>query len=90
MCIRDRGNPWIFRELSGGPSPDHEERRDVMLEHLDMLCSCFDEERGVRFMRKFISAYVRHQPGAALFRQSACSLEDSKQLQAFIKGFFKT
>ena len=84
------GRPWIFRELSGGISPGIEERRDAMLHHLDMLCSCFDEEKGVRHIRKFISAYVKGQPGAANFRRLACSLDKSQQLQAVIKEFFKT
>ena len=83
------GNPWIFRELSGGDSAGIEERLDVMLEHLDMLCLCFGEGKGVRHMRKFISAYVKGFPGAAHFRQRACSLEKPKQLQAVIEEFFK-
>ncbi|MBN2298662.1 MAG: tRNA dihydrouridine synthase DusB [Deltaproteobacteria bacterium] len=84
------GNPWIFRELSGGPSAGIEERRDVMLQHLDMLCLCFDEGKGVRHMRKFIAAYVKGLHGAAHFRHSACSLDKHQQLQAVIKEFLKT
>lgn len=81
------GNPWIFRELSGGPPPSLTERGEVMLEHLDMLCSLYGEHKGVLFMRKFISAYVRGISGASLFRKQACVEPSLRQLQCIIKGF---
>ncbi|HNY66188.1 MAG TPA: tRNA-dihydrouridine synthase [Deltaproteobacteria bacterium] len=81
------GNPWIFRELTGGPAPTVEERREAMLEHLDMLCSLIGVERGIRFMRKYVSAYVRGLHGAARFRQQACTTDGLQQLRNVIKGF---
>lgn len=81
------GNPWIFRELSGGPLPDLEERREIMLEHVDMLCSLYGEYKGIRFMRKYISAYVRGLSGAALIRQQACTAASLRQLECIIKEF---
>jgi tRNA-dihydrouridine synthase B len=81
------GNPWIFRELSGGPAPGVGERREVMLEHLDMLCSLIGEERGTRFMRKFISAYVKGLHGASVFRREACTADSLQELKEVIKGF---
>lgn len=81
------GNPWIFRELSGGPVPDLDERKEIMLEHLDMLCSLYGEYKGIRFLRKYISAYARGLSGAALFRQQACMAVSFQQLECIIKGF---
>lgn len=81
------GNPWIFRELSGGPSPSPSERLEVLLEHLDMLCSLMGEQKGTHFIRKYISAYVKGLPGAATFRQEACSVDNPKELQSVIKAF---
>jgi tRNA-dihydrouridine synthase B len=81
------GNPWIFRELSGGPAPEIEERREVMLEHLDMLCSFLGVERGIRFMRKYVSAYVKGLHGASGFRKSACIVDSLQELKDVIKGF---
>ncbi len=83
------GNPWVFRELSGGPLPDLEERREVMLEHLDMLCTLYGENKGIRFMRKYISAYARGLSGAALFRQQTCAASSYRQLEGVIKGFVR-
>ena len=84
------GRPWIFRDLTGGPPVTLEERREVMLHHLDMLCTCMGQRKGILHMRKFISSYVRGLPGAAQFRQEACSIENFTQLQSVINLFCKT
>jgi tRNA-dihydrouridine synthase B len=81
------GNPWVFRELSGGPAAAVEERREVMLEHLDMLCSLMGTERGIRYFRKYISAYVKGLHGASGFRKLACTADGLHELKDVIKGF---
>lgn len=81
------GNPWIFRELSGGPAPDAGERLEIMLEHLDMLCSLMGDDKGTRFMRKYLSPYVKGLDGAALFRRQACIADNSLELRGIIKEF---
>ncbi len=82
------GNPWIFRELSGGAAPTTSERREVMLEHLDMLAQLFGEGRGVRYMRKYLSAYVRGLPAATAFRMQSCSADRMSSLQGIINSYF--
>lgn len=82
------GRPWIFRELAGGPVPGPLERRDIMLRHLDMLCSCHGSRTGVLHMRKFISGYVRGMRGAAYFRMEACLLDRVPLLEEKINEFF--
>lgn len=82
------GRPWIFRELAGGPAPLPQERRQIMLRHLDMLCSCHGSRTGVLHMRKFITGYVRGMRGAAHFRMEACLLDKSSLLEAKIDEFF--
>jgi tRNA-dihydrouridine synthase B len=82
------GRPWIFRELAGGDPPDLEERKEVMLEHIDLLCRCFDQRKGVLHMRKFISAYVRGMPDASHFKQRACSTDNAQALISTIEDFF--
>lgn len=79
------GRPWIFRELAGGKRPDIDERREIMLEHLDMLCSLYGRQKGTVFMRKFISGYVRGIDGASRFRSLACKAVSFQELQAIIK-----
>lgn len=82
------GNPWIFRELTGGPEPSADERREVMLEHLDMLACLFGDGKAVRYMRKFLSAYVRGLPGATAFRMQSCSTDKIDSLQRVINAYF--
>lgn len=82
------GRPWIFRELTGGPPPALIERRECMLEHLDMLCTCLGEHKGVRYMRKFLSAYVKALPGATRFREAVATLETAVEVRRIISGFF--
>lgn len=84
------GRPWIFRELTGGPTVNPPERGDTMLHHLDMLCTCMGQRKGIFHMRKFISSYVKGLPGAALFRQKACSIDNLTQLQSLINMFCRT
>ena len=82
------GMPWIFRELTGGVSPSPDERKTVMLRHLDMLCACYGSKSGVRHMRKFLSSYVRGLQGAAHFRMEACILEKPSEIAGRIEEFF--
>ncbi|HOS97085.1 MAG TPA: tRNA dihydrouridine synthase DusB [Deltaproteobacteria bacterium] len=82
------GRPWIFRELAGGQTPAPLERRDIMLRHLDWLCSCHGTRTGVLHMRKFITGYVRGMRGAAHFRQEACLLDSPSHVRDRINEFF--
>ncbi len=84
------GAPWIFRELTGGSSPSTDERKTVMLRHLDMLCTCYGAKTGVRHMRKFLSSYVKGLHGAAHFRMEACILEKPDGIVNKIEEYFQT
>lgn len=80
------GRPWIFRELVGGSPPSMDERREIMLEHLDMLCCLYGQHKGMVFMRKFVSGYVRGIEGASCFRSRACVAGSPQELRGVIKG----
>ena len=82
------GNPWIFTTIAGGPGPELSERRDVMLEHLELLCSCYGGRQGVLLFRKFMAPYVKGLNGAAHFRQQGHALEDVKAVTELIRRFF--
>jgi len=82
------GNPWIFRQLLGGGPPSLEEREDVMIRHLDALCSLHGSRLGVLHMRKFLSPYVKGVQGAARFRAQACTIDNPKALEAAVRDFF--
>lgn len=82
------GNPWIFRELTGGEPPTPREREHMVLRHMELLCAHLGETRGVRHMRTFVSAYVRGLPGAARFRQEVCHTDGIPEATALIRDFF--
>jgi nifR3 family TIM-barrel protein len=83
------GRPWIFSELSGNAPPGPDEKCGVIIEHLDMLCSYLGQNKATRYMRKFISQYVKGMEGAAAFRQKACMLDDNVELAGLVKEFFR-
>ena len=72
------GDPWIFRDLccayrgeSVPPAPAPDERKAMMIRHLEMLCGLKGEDAGVREFRKYIPRYTKGMPGAAALRRSA-------------------
>ncbi len=89
------GNPWIFREISGGPPPSPEERRALVARHFrDHLAFVAEEgfrsaiPAAVRQFRKHLTWYARGLAGAAVFRARAVRIEDPAELLATIDEFF--
>ncbi len=82
------GRPWIFREILGHGPPGPLEVRDVMLEHLDMLCMTYGERRGMLRMRKYVSMYIKGFPGASMFRKKVNSIDNAAFLRDSIHQFF--
>ena len=80
------GRPWVFRELLGGSAPSMDERREIMLEHLDMLGALYGRDKAAAFMKKFISGYVRGLQGASIFRNLACAALTFEDLKEMIKA----
>ncbi len=61
-----QGRPWLCREIdqflcSGDivPSPNHNEVRQVLLEHLDALYAFYGEFMGVKIARKHVGWYLK-------------------------------
>ncbi|HWR72939.1 MAG TPA: tRNA dihydrouridine synthase DusB, partial [Nitrospirota bacterium] len=89
------GNPWIFREakqyLETGVVPLHpsfEERKTVMLRHLNDVVKLFGANVGVREMRKHLCWYTKGLPGGAEFRQKVNHLENVEAVVRSIKEYF--
>lgn len=82
------GRPWIFSELTGGQAPPPSERRDLMLEHLDLVCTLLGQDKGVRNMRKFMTAYVKGLSGATHFREKLSTLETVASVKTCLHNFF--
>ncbi|TWH46983.1 tRNA-dihydrouridine synthase B [Sporomusa sp. KB1] len=81
-----QGNPWIFRQvaqyLATGeilPSPELNERIDMLLRHLDLLVEHKGEYIGIREMRSHAAWYTKGLPKSAELRlrfNQATSRED--------------
>ena len=83
------GNPWLFRELEGGPPASPQERCETVLEHFRaQLAFMNSEEHGVRAFRKHLAWYARGLHGAAAFRAEAVRLETAAQVDAAVRKFF--
>ena len=84
------GNPWVFRELDAAyrgeeipPRPSDEERRTMMLRHVEMLCDLKGETTGVKEFRKYIMRYTRGVRGASSMRRRAndvTTLDEMKEV----------
>lgn len=69
------GNPWLFRELKAWfqhreppAPPSFDERLDLALEHLRMLCEFKGEQAAVREFRRHMGCYIKGMPNAATER----------------------
>lgn len=54
------GNPWIFREASGGEPPSNEERAEVAMRHAERAAAFYGERTGIRALRKVLAKYLPH------------------------------
>jgi tRNA-dihydrouridine synthase B len=65
-----KGNPWIFREIAGGPgAPALADRIATCRRHMEMFVEWAGEARAALEMRKHACWYLRGFDGAAAFRK---------------------
>ncbi len=83
------GNPWIFRELHGGPAPTNEERYQLVLEHFhEHLKFVGDELAAVRAFRKHLAWYAHGLHGASAFRAEVNTMDHASQVELSVRRFF--
>ena len=83
------GNPWIFRQLSGGPPPTMDERCATVLSHFEAHIAFLGDERAaVRAFRKHLAWYAHGLRAAAAFRAEANQLELADQVRFCVRRFF--
>jgi len=83
------GNPWIFRELLGGPPATPEERRELVLEHLAAHIDFVGEPlAAVRSFRKHLAWYGHGLHGAAVFRSEVNRLDSPEEVRDAVRRFF--
>lgn len=84
------GNPWLFRQLRGGPGATVEERHALVMDHFEEhLRFCGDERRAVHQFRKHLGWYARGLVGAAAFRSQAMRIEPVEELRAALDEYFR-
>ena len=64
-----------------------EEKKQVMLEQLDMMIELKGEYGAVREMRKFVGWYLKGAPGSAAFRGSVNQITNAAELKRAIEEF---
>lgn len=78
------GNPWIFRELLGGPRPTAGERRDLILRHFTE----HTEHNSLRSFRTHLVWYSKGFEGAGSFREQVMHLDEKEAVLEAIDAFF--
>jgi nifR3 family TIM-barrel protein len=80
-----RGNPWIFRRMTGGAgAPDLAGRVSTCRRHLALYAAFTDEERAAREMRKHACWYLRGFDGAAAFRKRLSEAIDAESFSRLL------
>jgi|SRR6218665_439318 len=83
------GNPWLFRELLGGPSPEPEERCEGVLRHFEAHLEFMGEPlSAVRTFRKHLAWYGHGLRGAAVFRAEVNQLDSADEVRDAVRRFF--
>jgi len=92
-----QGYPWIFREakqyLETGTAPSlpaPEERKAVMLRHLNDMIALLGDDVGVREMRKHLCWYTKGLHGGAEFRTRINHLATCQEVMHEIEAYFVT
>ncbi len=90
-----RGNPWIFKQandfLKGNKVlyPTDEEKIDMIIKHLDLICNIKGEEIGVKEMRKHIAWYIKGMRNSAFFRNKINSIENKNKVKSALFEYLR-
>ncbi len=95
------GNPWIFEEACalwderGGAAPEtfhpptDEERIDLLLRHIDLVCADKGEHIAVREMRKHIGWYIKGMHGATRIRREINAINDAEEMKRVLRTLLR-
>ena len=91
-----QGNPWIFREvkayLADGtvlPGPTPEERKEMILRHLDMQVALDGPHMGILKMRSHIAWYLHGIPNAAAIRNAVNTADTKEAVTEIVEDAFR-
>ncbi len=90
-----RGNPWLFERIRLYldkdllvPGPSLEERKEMMLMHLEWALSSYGSEAGTRSIRPHLAWYVKGLPMSHLFRRELFRTFQPASLEVLTKRYF--
>ncbi|MBI3961563.1 MAG: tRNA-dihydrouridine synthase [Deinococcus sp.] len=79
-----QGNPWIFREVRGGPPPTLAERLEVVIRHTLDEIEWYGAALAMRLMRAHYSRYFRGFPGALELRDRLVKVESLREFSRIL------
>ena len=88
-----RGNPWIFRQITGDVSdkrPGIPEVVDMMLRHARAEIEDKGEYTGIREMRKHASWYLAGYPDSSAMRRDINSINSLAELERLLQEYSDT
>jgi tRNA-dihydrouridine synthase B len=87
--------PWLFRQASAAlrgepvpPDPTHEEERELLLHHFELICRRFGDAKGTLLMRKYACCYAQGRPGAREFRSRVVKVCNPGQFRDVVAAWF--
>lgn len=90
-----QGQPWLFNRIrhflthgSDLPSPEWDEIRAIVLEHVAALHQFYGEAKGVRFARKHVVWYLEKYESAKHFRRGFNTLTSAEEQLDALKLYF--
>ncbi len=88
-----QGNPFIFKRITslmegkGDLPPTVDERVNVCLRHLDLICQIKGEKIGVREMRKHSAWYLKGLRNSNEIKNKINNINSKHELEALLKEF---
>lgn len=80
------GNPWIFKRINNllkgmeDIEPSIEEKIDMALYHLDLICNIKGEHVGIREMRKHIAWYLKGMRNSNMLKDKINTMESKEEI----------
>lgn len=83
------GNPWIFSELMGGPSPTPQKRILQALEHTKMLIDHKGSHIGILESRKHVCWYLKGISGSNYLKGAVNTAKSYEEMETLLLSFFQ-
>jgi len=88
------GAPWVFAHIAAYlhngtilPDPTAEQRMQIMLRHVRLLCDHKGERHGMREARKHAAWYLKGMRGGAKLRAQAVTINTYAELEEIARSF---